>query len=509
MSRRRCTPLRLAALAAVIAAALAAGCASGGRAGRSETGAGATVPLSAASPLLAGAASVVITPTVDPSGPPVRMAGFGPGRDATGVNDDLYARALVLAAGDRAVALVALDLIGFFHDDVVQIRDEVRARHPEVGVDTILVASTHTHAGPDVIGIWTPPERSVDAAYIGRIRSAAADAVAQAWSRRRPARLSFATADRADLIQDSRLPEVIDPTVRLLKVDAADGRETIATLLNFADHPESLGRGNTLLSSDYPGATRRRLEEAFGGVAIFTSADIGGLLTPLGMPAPTDPRTGQPIPEKTVRLMERLGQEVADSAILAWRAAAEAGAAGTMFRGTLLVRSRIIQVPLDNPRFVAGLQAGHIRARALDAQGRLTSEAAVLTLWPSPSSPADDAPVGGGSGGAGVPPLAQFACVPGEIYPELVVGGIQTPQDPGADFQGAPPEPLLGTMLTARYRFILGLCNDELGYIIPRSEWDATAPYAYGRNGPQYGEINSAGPSVAPLLLDTFRDLLR
>ena len=44
--------------------------------------------------------------------------------------------------------LVALDLIGFFHDDVVKIREEVRDRHPEVGVRAILVASTHTHATP-------------------------------------------------------------------------------------------------------------------------------------------------------------------------------------------------------------------------------------------------------------------------------------------------------------------------------------------------------------------------
>ena len=73
---------------------------------------------------------------------------------------------------------------------------------------------------------------------------------------------------------------------------------------------------------------------------------------------------------------------------------------------------------------------------------------------------------------------------------------------------GAPPEPALGSLLTARYRFIVGLCDDELGYIIPKSEWDEKPPFAYGRDSPQYGEMNSAGPQVAPILLDVFRDLL-
>jgi len=63
--------------------------------------------------------------------------------------------------------------------------------------------------------------------------------------------------------------------------------------------------------------------------------------------------------------------------------------------------------------------------------------------------------------------------------------------------------------MAGRERFVLGLCNDELGYIIPMSEWDEQPPFAYGRTGPQYGEINSTGPRTAPLLLDLFADLLR
>jgi hypothetical protein len=102
----------------------------------------------------------------------------------------------------------------------------------------------------------------------------------------------------------------------------------------------------------------------------------------------------------------------------------------------------------------------------------------------------------------------EMLLVPGEIYPELVVGAIQDPQDPAADFPGAPREPALEEMLTSEYRLVVGLANDEIGYILPRSQWDTEAPFAYGREEAQYGEINSVGPSAAPILAKAFADLV-
>jgi hypothetical protein len=52
---------------------------------------------------------------------------------------------------------------------------------------------------------------------------------------------------------------------------------------------------------------------------------------------------------------------------------------------------------------------------------------------------------------------------------------------------------------------VLGLANDEIGYIIPKRQWDQLAPFAYGRQTSQYGEINSCGPDVAPILLEALK----
>ena len=54
--------------------------------------------------------------------------------------------------------------------------------------------------------------------------------------------------------------------------------------------------------------------------------------------------------------------------------------------------------------------------------------------------------------------------------------------------------------MKGKLNMIIGLANDEIGYIVPKSQWDTKPPYAYDREKPQYGEFNSFGPEVAPQL---------
>jgi hypothetical protein len=94
----------------------------------------------------------------------------------------------------------------------------------------------------------------------------------------------------------------------------------------------------------------------------------------------------------------------------------------------------------------------------------------------------------------------EILTIPGELYPEIAEGGIESPE--GADYPSAPIEvPPLRSQMKGKLNMIVGLANDELGYIIPKSQWDSKPPYAYGRTkAPQYGEQNSPGPDVAPTI---------
>jgi hypothetical protein len=66
----------------------------------------------------------------------------------------------------------------------------------------------------------------------------------------------------------------------------------------------------------------------------------------------------------------------------------------------------------------------------------------------------------------------------------------------------------LRTLMPGRVKFVFGLANDEIGYIIPRSEWDEAPPYLYGASRAVYGEVNSLGPETAPRLHQALRQLI-
>ena len=95
--------------------------------------------------------------------------------------------------------------------------------------------------------------------------------------------------------------------------------------------------------------------------------------------------------------------------------------------------------------------------------------------------------------------------IPGEIYPELVYGHLEDPPPPGVDFPTAPLEPTVRDIVPSDQWMLFGLANDEIGYIMPRRQWDRRPPYAYGLTSPQYGEINSCGPDVALVIMTALR----
>ena len=55
---------------------------------------------------------------------------------------------------------------------------------------------------------------------------------------------------------------------------------------------------------------------------------------------------------------------------------------------------------------------------------------------------------------------------------------------------------------------LFGLANDEIGYIIPRRQWDQNPPFAYGRDSSQYGEMNSCGPETAVIVMKLVEEVI-
>lgn len=427
----------------------------------------------------AGAFKTVISPTLRDR-PPVYMAGFGHNRAAFTVHDDLYARCLAFSAGRKPLVICEVDLIGLFLDDV----ERVRAKVP--GAD-VVVASTHVHEGPDTMGLWGPAvgHSGIDEDYNGFVVDRVAEAARGAMAAMEPATPFLAEVRGAELdsfIHDDRPPEVHDSALIILSLTGKGGKR-IATAVNWANHPETLGSRNTQMSADYPGFFYKRLEARLGGMAVLWNGAVGGMQSPLGAKV-TDPATGKPAAERSFRKTQVLGQRIADLA------ADAVGGAKPARVDKVVFAERRITIPVTNRGFQAAAQADLYKGRK-----KMTADGATTTL------------VGLIRMSDGSRPVLAIALVPGELYPELSVGGIE--RYAGADFPDAPIEPSIKPMLRAEHRMLIGLADDEIGYIIPKAEWDETAPYLQGAPKAWYGEENSVGPDAAARITSAIKDLVQ
>ena len=209
--------------------------------------------------LQAGFAAADITPTVAKDAKPVWLAGYGPGRQATGIHDPLFARAVFLKHGEQKVALVSVDLIGLQLPAV----QEVRKRLP--GYLHITVADTHSHEGPDVIGIWgrTPFNRGVDDDYLEKVISGIVEAVNEAEKSAQAVTVHYGEAHDETLVGDSRLPKAKDDKLAVLKFTSVATGKPAGLLVAWSCHPEAMGSKNTLVTADFPAATVATLERHY------------------------------------------------------------------------------------------------------------------------------------------------------------------------------------------------------------------------------------------------------
>lgn len=378
-------------------------------------------------------------------------AGFG-SRCTQGAHDDTWARAMVVEVGDEAVAMVSLDVVGFFNTEVRRATKELKARYPELPIDQLVVSSTHTHEGVDTMGYWGE-NLGIDGkfpAYQAFIRSQIIDAVADAYQSREKAYAKFAVTEYTMGIRDSRPPHVIDPYLLAAQFVREDG-STIGSVVNWSNHPEAQASGNPLVSSDFPHGTREALESTLGGTAIYFSGSVGGLMTPLGVDIPGYGR------EVSWERTYGLGRLVAEQAITALSTAPVEG---------------IMELQHERREFY--MDSDNTALRGLNSAGvfDLPTYAGAESWGSDPSQYSDgvytrrDGPQFRTEMIAVQFGPALFLTVPGELFPELEIGGYGRPECPAAD-TGAPYEPVISEQFDAKYQFILGLGQDELGYIVP------------------------------------------
>ncbi len=443
------------------------------------------------SPSLAAAYEAAFgQPAVVNHSQPVYLAGFGNGRGASGYHDRLWARGVVVDGLGGRVAIVTLDVVGYFKNEIDTIRAMVS---PSAQVDYVVVSSTHQHEGPDTLGLWGPNQliSGIDYGYLDFVNAAVADCVEEAAANLRKARVRFATttseglslgldaeddgmgvADGKVLAGDDALApdtagRIVDPRLTtMLFTERRFPFRPIVTLVNFASHPESLGSGNTLVTADFPHFARQRLEDELGGLAIWVSGDLGVLQGPLDIDV-LDPDTAAPAPRRTFRFAEVHGTQLADRVIQSLR---PVWWPGLPIAQVGFERSDPVRIRLDNPYFRLFVALGVLNnRRTLYTDG--VPDTSIGTFPP----PFDGLPQALGEdlqtevGALRIGP-ARFAVVPTELDPQI-----------GETYRETMQPRRRGRHQPIRPTFIVGLGNDHIGYQVPEDKWDdschACAPF--------------------------------
>jgi len=265
--------------------------------------------------LKGGCSKVNITP---PLGIPL-IGSYG--KPSDDVLDELYAKALVLNDGSNTVAIVSADLLYTPLEEIAGPVRKIITEKTGIPERNILICATHTHSGPEVftkskfMTAGDPPPPAIDRSYLDTLVKKIAGSALMAHKEMRQVKIGAAKGQAPEIVYNRRPknnnglvkmaftipPEVratrkvvvdpggdvrttfvlpddktewkfgpVDPEVCVLRVENTDG-EIIASLVNFGCHPVSIYPFlSTAVSADYPAFVTSVVEQAEGGLCLFT-----------------------------------------------------------------------------------------------------------------------------------------------------------------------------------------------------------------------------------------------
>ncbi|MCL4234255.1 MAG: hypothetical protein KJ042_07030, partial [Deltaproteobacteria bacterium] len=413
--------------------------------------------------LYVAAGRAIISPTLENHPSPWYVGGSSI-RIATGVHDDLTASVLVFAKGNEHAVLVSVDLVGFPSPRTQVVKDALAVRGLEP--DHIFISATHTHEAPDTLGIWGPDWTTSgrDETYSQFLTNTITQLVIDTWDDLTPVSVQAGRAtinepgsNYPGLIRDSRRPYLPYPDVAAARF-IADDDSTVATLVNWHNHPE-VTMSAMEFSADFPQWTRQRMETLFGGTSVYLSGAVGGLGTPLDVEVPAYDEAGTRLDDGGGNPVWLKGQSWQKSWSLGFALAdwAELALGGEPVDASpaLDVAAATIRIPVRNPLHIAAFLTGLVdRPANLDRDHFW--ECGIVGCIPEVI------------GRVRVGPLT-IVTAPGETFPETLMGRDESSHDYGTDWGVFTFEAMTGyeEHLDDTIPMHAGLCNDELGYIVP------------------------------------------
>lgn len=255
--------------------------------------------------LRAGAFAQDITPREFP----ISVNGNMTDIQATAAHDPLHARCLVLDNGQTTLAIVVCDSC-MIPRHVIDAARHQASEKTGIPAANILISATHAHSCPTVTGVF---QSDPDEKYIQFLISKIAEGIEQAFRKREPARIGWATVDepsqlfnrrwvikegetfedpfggRSDRVKMNpgyanplvdRSIGLTDPQIGILSVQTRDG-QPLALLANYSLHYVG-GVSGPVVSADYFGEFAARMarhvstnKSGPGFVAIMSNGTSG------------------------------------------------------------------------------------------------------------------------------------------------------------------------------------------------------------------------------------------
>lgn len=374
--------------------------------------------------LKVGAASRVITP--DPLLPV--SGGMGPTRPATKKLGELTVRAVVLEQGATKAAIVSVDALGFPGVLVQRVAKKVK----DIPLPNIVVGATHTHSGPD---FYAFPDgkggHTGDLKYIDRVCELMAEAINEAAAKTQTSNVRVATGKvEGQVAYNYYAIELYDPRAGILQFTNSEGK-TIATLVNYAIHPEVLGNEVGALSPDLIGPLCDRIESKVGGMAIFMNGAQGGMITAdnRDLSKIADPLAGRWVDKREWSECLRIGEKLADEALRI------ISTADSMAEVPLQCEHRNVEFPVDSDALWGVVQYSPLNYPRNENR-TISSRINLIQIGP-----------------------ARIATIPGEALPNI---GFY-----------------LKRKMSGEHNMLFGLSNDAFGYILTEVDFSSFSRYDY------------------------------
>lgn len=431
-----------------------------------------------------GFSKTILTPT-DVKDNKYFIAGYDSNNKAEDVLDDMFARAIFIDdnKGNGGIIFCSIDAVGMSRKDINDIRKLVLKSSEIDKLKSINICCTHSHSAIDTQGLWGKKiyKSGRNEEFMSSLKHKTANAIIESYKNRTDGKIYFTKTETEDLQYDCRTPETYDRNLNRIHFVPFDKAKKEIFAVNFASHAELMGSKTKKVSADFPCYMIREIEENHKNCeVVYLNGAIGGMISAKEIKKVY--RDEIDCEEYTKEFGKVLGKLV-----LSLNDEEE-------IKPIVNIKSKQINVPVNNfvltlARFLKVLNNDFIKE---NTNAYVISETGYLVL--------------------GNQQVAMLL-IPGELFPELYNGEFLNAEN-SANSCEADYTPLT-KMTDIKNNFVIGLCNDELGYIIPKNDFylNNETPYINGATDHldrrHYEETNSVGPRVAETLLNNIQKIIK